>query len=77
MEIRRCVSLLKLPKGYFPLGGIFHMERHFLLFKDKLEEGGLQKTEENIILRGKFHLVETALITEFHSGGSSVGQAVG
>ena len=77
MEIRRRVSLLKLPEGYFPLGGIFRMERHFLLFKDQLAEGGLQKTEENIIPRGKFRLVETALITEFHSGGSSVGQAAG
>ena len=30
----------KLIKGHFPLGGIFHVERHFLLFKDQLAESG-------------------------------------
>ena len=45
-------------KGHFPLGGIFGAERHFLLFKDQLAESGCQKTKENIILRGKFRLVE-------------------
>ena len=45
-------------KGHFPLGGIFLAERHFLLFKDQLEESGYQKTKGNIILRGKFLLVE-------------------
>ena len=34
------------------------MERHFLLFKDQLVEGVRQKTKENIILHGKFRLVE-------------------
>ena len=47
-----------LYKGYFPLGGIFRAERHFLLFKDQLAESGRQKTKENIISRGKFRLVE-------------------
>ena len=45
-------------KGHFPLGGNFRAERHFLLFKDQLAESGRQKTKENIILRGKFRLVE-------------------
>ena len=45
-------------KGHFALGGIFGAERHFLLFKDQLAESGRQKTKENIILRGKFRLVE-------------------
>ena len=44
--------------GYFPQGGIFRAERHFLLFKDQLAESGRQKTKETIIPRGKFRLVE-------------------
>ena len=44
--------------GHFPLGGIFRAERHFLLFKDQLAESGRQKTEEILIPRGKFRLVE-------------------
>ena len=44
--------------GHFPLGGIFRAERHFILFKDQLEESGHQNTKENIIPRGKFRLVE-------------------
>ena len=47
--------------GYFPLGGIFRAERHFLLFKDQLAESGHQKTKENTIPRGKFRPVETTL----------------
>ena len=46
------------PEGHFPPGGIFHVERHFLLFKDQLAESMRQKIKENIIPRGKFHLVE-------------------
>ena len=46
------------PEGHFPPGGIFRAERHFLLFKDQLEESVCQKTKENIIPRGKFRLVE-------------------
>ena len=61
-----CVDLIKIRLGnfvcetesHFPLGGIFHAERHFLLFKDQLAESGRQKTKENIIPRGKFRLVE-------------------
>ena len=49
---------ITLPKGHFPPGGIFRVERHFLLFKDQLAETGRQKTEENIIPRRKFRLVE-------------------
>ena len=45
-------------KGYFPPGGIFRAERHFLLFKDQLAESGRKKTKENIIPSGKFHRVE-------------------
>ena len=38
------------------------MERHFLLFKDQLEESGRQKQKkENIIPRGKFRQVENSL----------------
>ena len=48
-------------KGHFPPGGIFRAERYFLLFKDQLAESGSQKTKENIIPRGKFHLVENGL----------------
>ena len=29
---------------HFPLGGIFRVERHFLLFKDQLAESGRQNT---------------------------------
>ena len=47
-----------ISQGYFPLGGIFRAERHFLLFKDQLAKSGRQKTKENITLRGKFRLVE-------------------
>ena len=47
-------------KGHFPLGGIFHEERHLLLFKDRLAESGRQKTKENIIPRGKFRQVENS-----------------
>ena len=47
-------------ESYFPLGGIFRAERHFLLFKDRLTESGRQKTKENIIPRGKFLLVENS-----------------
>ena len=47
-----------MAKGRFPLGGIFRVERHFLLFKDQLAESGCQKTKENIIPRGKLLLVE-------------------
>ena len=62
-------------KGYFPLGGIFRAERHFLLLKDQLAESRRQKTKENIIPRGKFRLVEndpkwkknTLLFTRIHS----------
>ena len=43
----------KTIKPFFPLGGIFRAERHFLLFKDQLAESGRQKTKENIIPRGK------------------------
>ena len=35
-----------ISKGYFPLGGIFRAERHFLLFKDQLAESGRQKTKK-------------------------------
>ena len=45
-------------KGHFTLGRIFRAERHFLLFKDQLVKSGRQKTKENIIPHGKFHLVE-------------------
>ena len=48
-------------QDHFPLGGIFRRERHFLLFKDRLEESGCQKTKENIIPLGKFRLVENGL----------------
>ena len=48
-------------KSHFPLGGIFLAERHFLLFKDQLAEGGRQKTKENMIARRKFRLVENGL----------------
>ena len=51
-------SKISFSEGYFPLGGIFRAERHFLLFKDQLAESGRQKTKENIIPRGKFRLVE-------------------
>ena len=34
------------------------MVRHFSLFKDQLAESGCQKTKENIIPHGKFHLVK-------------------
>ena len=47
------------------------MERHFLLFKDQLEESGRQKTKENIIPRGKFRLVENSLQEHFPLGGIS------
>ena len=46
------------PEGYFPLGGIFRPERHFLLFKYQFTESGRQKTKENVIPRAKFSLVE-------------------
>ena len=49
---------LHTTQGYFPLGGIFRAERHFLLFKDQLGESERQKTKENIIPRGKFRLVD-------------------
>ena len=49
---------LKCPPPHFPLGGTFRAERHFLLFKDQLAESGRQKTEENIIPRGKFRPME-------------------
>ena len=48
-------------EGYFPLGGIFRAERHFLLFKYQLAESRRQKTKENTIPRGKFRLVEKDL----------------
>ena len=44
--------------SHFPLGGIFHAERYFLLFKDHLAESGRQKTKENIVPPGKFFLAE-------------------
>ena len=51
-----------LPSGhcvhYHILKSIFHAERHFLLFKDELAKSERQKTKENIILHGKFRLVE-------------------
>ena len=50
-----------LPSGqcvhYHILKAIFH-QRHFVLFKDELEEGEDQKTKENITPRGKFRPVE-------------------
>ena len=52
------LTIEKLSKGHFPIGGIFLTELHFLLFKDQLAESGRQKTKENIIPRGKFRLVE-------------------
>ena len=55
--------MMEINKGRFPLGGIFRAERHFLLFEDQLEESGRQKTKENIIPRGKSHLVENGLNT--------------
>ena len=60
-------------EGYFPLGGIFRAEQHFLLFKDQLAESGRQKTKENIIQRGKFRLVENSPKAH-HSG--SLGNVV-
>ena len=51
----------RLPSGqcvyYCILKAIFH-QRYFLLFKDELEEGDYQKTEENITPRRKFRPVE-------------------
>ena len=44
-------------QNYFALGGISHLERHFVLFKDQFAESGRQKTKENIIPHGKFRLV--------------------
>ena len=55
------ISFQMAYKGRFPLGEIFRVERHFLLFKDKLAESGCQKTKDNIIPRGKFRLVENCL----------------
>ena len=37
-----------LHEGHFPLGGTFHAERHFLLFKDQLAEGGRKKKQKKI-----------------------------
>ena len=51
-------------KPTFHTCGILHAERHFLLFKDQLAENGRQKTKENIILRGKFRLVENDAYTK-------------
>ena len=57
-ELEMRLVFFNKSEGYFPLGGIFRAERHFLLFKDQLAESGRQKTKENIIPRGKFRLVE-------------------
>ena len=45
------VATWDLSKDHFPLGGIFHAERHFLLFKDQLAKSGRQKTKEIIVPR--------------------------
>ena len=46
--------------GRFPPGGIFHVQRNFLLFKDQVTKSGRQNTKI-IVQQGKFRTMENGV----------------
>ena len=61
LKLSRTIEIQKRPGlllGSFPQSRIFRKEQHFLLFKDQLAESEREKTNENIIPKGKFRPVE-------------------